>query len=43
VTLLEREVGLVVPRGNHFPMGDAPDIVVESIRSFWRDKVEKGR
>jgi pimeloyl-ACP methyl ester carboxylesterase len=34
---------VVVPRGNHFPMGDAPDIVVESIRSFRRDKVEQGR
>jgi haloalkane dehalogenase len=30
---------VVVPRGNHFPMGDAPDLVASSIRAFWHDQV----
>jgi pimeloyl-ACP methyl ester carboxylesterase len=33
---------VVVPRGNHFPMGDAPDLVASSIRAFWHDQVEGG-
>lgn len=33
---------VVVPRGNHFPMGDAPELVASSIRAFWHDQVEGG-
>lgn len=33
---------VVVPRGNHFPMGDAPALVASSIRAFWNDQVEEG-
>jgi len=30
---------IVVPKGNHFPMCDAPDLVAESIRELHRDRV----
>jgi len=30
---------VVVPKGNHFPMCDAPDLVAETIRSWHRDCV----
>jgi pimeloyl-ACP methyl ester carboxylesterase len=34
---------VVVPHGNHFPMGDAPNLVAASIQAFWHDQVEGAR
>lgn len=30
---------VIVPRGNHFPMCDAPDLVAETIRTWHRERV----
>jgi haloalkane dehalogenase len=30
---------VVVAKGNHFPMCDAPDLVADSIREFHRERV----
>ncbi|HYL58083.1 MAG TPA: alpha/beta fold hydrolase [Candidatus Acidoferrales bacterium] len=31
---------IVVPKGNHFPMCDAPDLVADSIREWHRERVD---
>ena len=40
-TLFPNAVEMVVSRGNHFPMCDAPDLVAEAIRSWHADKVRQ--
>jgi pimeloyl-ACP methyl ester carboxylesterase len=34
---------IVIPRGNHFPMCDAPDVVADQIRRWHRERVELGQ
>jgi haloalkane dehalogenase len=41
-TLYPDAVQVVVPKGNHFPMCDAPDLVAETIRSWHRERVAPG-
>jgi pimeloyl-ACP methyl ester carboxylesterase len=37
--LFPRAQQVLVPRGNHFPMCDAPDLVAETIRVWYRERV----
>jgi len=41
--LFPHAVQVVVPGGNHFPMCDDPDLVAESIRSWWIRQVKQRR
>ncbi len=40
-SLFPQAVQVVVPKGNHFPMCDAPDLVAQAIRSWHADKVNR--